>query len=82
MMNSRLLNDLAEEAKISYILVPANPYIKEDLAKFAELIVLECCDILNQEALLTAHVPAKVNKLISERLKSVFIKIENRFGIK
>lgn len=50
--------------------------------KFTELIVKECCDIVNQEALLTAHVPAEVNALIGERLKSVFIKIEEHFGVK
>ena len=43
-MNERI-RELAKEAGLSYVIVPTNPYIKEDLTKFAELIVKECANI-------------------------------------
>ena len=76
-MNERI-KELAKQAGIHPCYAPPVMAVE----KFAELIVRDCCDIVNQEALLTAHVPAEVNALIGERLKSVFIKIEEHFGIK
>jgi hypothetical protein len=49
--------------------------------KFAELIVEECCVIVNQEALLTDHVPAEMNAYAGKRLKNAYIKIEEHFGV-
>jgi hypothetical protein len=48
-------------------------------SKFAELIVEECCVIVNQEALLTDHVSAEMNAYAGKRLKNAYIKIEERF---
>ena len=45
-MNERI-EKFAEEAKLSYVMVPNNPFIKEDLQKFAELIIKECANIAN-----------------------------------
>lgn len=40
------IEKLALEAGLSYIMVPGNPYITEDLSKFAKFIVLECLAIV------------------------------------
>ena len=90
-MNERI-KELAEQAGKHYRTRPGaymfpSPVVdgaipNEYLETFAELIIKDCCNIVNQEALLTAHVPAEVNVLIGERLKSVFIKIEEHFGVK
>ena len=43
-MNKRI-KELALKARLSYVMTEDNPYIEEDLEKFAELIVKECAKI-------------------------------------
>jgi hypothetical protein len=44
-MNERI-EKLVKEAGLSYVMVPTNPYIKEDLTKFTELIIQEFIQVV------------------------------------
>jgi len=44
-MNERLEN-FAKEAGLAYIMTPDKPFIKEDLEKFAKLILEECIGLV------------------------------------
>lgn len=49
------MKQLAEKAGLSYILVPGNPFIEEDLQKFADLIKAECAAACNDFACGRTH---------------------------
>ena len=82
-MNERI-RKLLNEATVGLEpdLSPQRTVTLNEIEKFAELIVKECCVIVNQEALLTDHVPAEMNAYAGKRLKNAYIKIEEHFGVK
>lgn len=49
-MNKRI-EELAIQASLSYVMTADRPFINEDLQKFAELIVKECADQLDDSDL-------------------------------
>ena len=53
----------------------------DNFQRFAELIVRECADIVNQEALHTDYIPAEMNQYVFKRLMKAFDKIEEHFGV-
>jgi hypothetical protein len=77
-MNEQLIERLFIEAQKQI----TSKTTKDFANKFTELIVKECCVIVNQEALLTDHVPAEMNAYAGKRLKNAYIKIEEHFGVK
>jgi hypothetical protein len=84
-MDASKMNERIEELyKQSFIEVQDEnsfPCMTFSKQKFAKLIVEECCVIVNQEALLTDHVPAEMNAYAGKRLKNAYIKIEEHFGV-
>ena len=81
-MNERI-DDLMYQAGLTAqgCLDKMDDYDREAILKFAELIVRECCNIVNQEALHTDYIPAEMNQYVFNRLMKAFDKIEEHFGV-
>ena len=85
-MNERI-RELAEQAGMTddkfgmYFAKDKHDEDGVDLEKFAELIVRECCDIINQEGLHTDYISAEMNQYVFKRLMKAFDKIEKHFGV-
>jgi hypothetical protein len=84
-MNERI-KELADEAGLRFTQLMSNPMVpvvdgkETDLEKFAELIVKECRDIVEQDMKL-AHIqmiPLTLEKYANGRLKE---KIREHFGV-
>ena len=84
-MNERI-KELAEQAGLRFTQLMSNPMVpivdgkETDLQKFAELIVRECRDIVEQDMKL-AHIqmiPLTLEKYANGRLKE---KIKEHFGV-
>ena len=80
-MNERIVKLFMQSVDSNYIPLPIEDHIPSWTEKFAELIVRECCDIVNQEALHTDYIPAEMNQYVFKRLMKAFDKIEEHFGV-
>lgn len=78
-MNERI-EKLAKEARLSYVMTTENPYINEDLEKFAALIIKECIESVKQN-MYTGHSHSDFSAGADMALGTAVCNIKEKFGV-